>query len=383
MDLNVCIDVEQYVKKEKIGINLKNNQESYLYDLELVEKIKSSPTSFVFVFEYPEEIRDVVEVDIFSAFMFIGTHDTPSIPGTWNGIVLDEEDHQVKRKYTPIYIDVDKRLVHFLIRIYSPTDLYPDGGKFTRYLDKFLPTETITFMPLKQKYKLITDNTIKALGKRIEFDTLNIAAGGTGITPFIRLLNYYQDLPYDINLIYCNRSVEEIMLKGLFDKLASINKRLKITYLASSGVPSEDLVITRITEEIVSKKFINTEKAVCLFCGPPGFNDLFDNLNRFVAKAIVLSKLVKLRLAQPMLKGSVEDSNKSLSVSVKAVSFLTKIVPILKLAQALSNKSLVSSTVSKGTKKVGTVRLHNKEEQIWRVLRPGYEKQTKHLRWRK
>lgn len=108
-----------------------------------------------------------------------------------------------------------------------------------------------------------------------------------------------------------------------------------------------------------------------------------DGLNKFIAKAIVLSKLVKLRLSQPMLKGSVEDSNKSLSVSIKAVSFLSKIVPILKLSQALSNKSLISSTVSKGSKKIGTVRLHNKEEQIWRVLRPGYEKQTKHLRWRK
>lgn len=134
---------------------------------------------------------------------------------------------------------------------------------------------------------MISDNTIKVLSKKVEFDTLNIAAGGTGITPFIRLLNYYQDLPFDIHFIYSNRSVEEIMLKPLFDKLASINKRFEITYLASRGVSSEDVTISRITEEIVSKKFANTEKALCLFCGPPGFNDLlFDILTNLKFKNI-------------------------------------------------------------------------------------------------
>ncbi|BAM40270.1 NADH-cytochrome b5 reductase [Theileria orientalis strain Shintoku] len=378
------LDVEIYLKKEKIGINLKNIVDEYIYDLELVKKVKTSPTSFLFVFEYTEDIANIIEVDIFSAFVFIGTHHQPTVPGLWNNRPLEDQGGLVRRKYAPIYIDVDKRQIHFLIRIYRQSELYPDGGKLTRYLDDILVTEQVNITSWRSKHKVVSNNVIKSLATKVEFETLNLAAGGTGITPFVRLLNYYQDLPVDINLVYCNSSVEEIMLKQVFDKFADINKRLKVTYLVSKRErESEGVVEGRISQEVVEAKFENTEGALCLFCGPPGFNDLISHLNRFVAKAIVLSKLVKLRLAQPLLKGSVEDSNRSMSASIKAVGFLSKIVPILKMSQAWANKSPVSSTTALGARKKGSVRLHNREEQVWRVLRPGRERETKHLRWRK
>ncbi|UKK01980.2 NADH-cytochrome b5 reductase [Theileria orientalis] len=379
------LNLEIYLKKEKIGINLKNIVDEYIYELELVKKVKTSPTSFLFVFEYTEDIANIVEVDIFSAFVFIGTHQQPTVPGLWNKRPLEDQGGLVRRKYAPIYIDIDNRHIHFLIRIYHQTELYPDGGKLTRYLDDILITEQVNITGWRSKHKVINNNLIKSLATKVEFEKLNLAAGGTGITPFIRLLNYYQDIPVDINLVYCNRSVEEIMLKQLIDKFADINKRLKVTYLVSKKEREcEGVIEGRISEEIVETKFVNTEEALCLFCGPPGFNDLmFEILQKFVAKAIVLSKLVKLRMAQPLLKGSVEDSNRSMSASIKAVGFLSKIVPILKMSQAWANKSVVSSTATMGTKKTGSVRLHNREEQIWRVLRPGRERETKHLRWRK
>ncbi|UKJ90484.2 NADH-cytochrome b5 reductase [Theileria orientalis] len=390
------LDLEIYLKKEKIGINLKNIVDEYIYDLELVKKVKTSPTSFLFIFEYTEDIANIVEVDIFSAFVFIGTHQKPTLPGLWNNKPLEDQGGLVRRKYAPIYIDIDNRQIHFLIRIYHQTELYPDGGKLTRYLDDILITEQVNITGWRSKHKVINNNLIKSLATKVEFETLNLAAGGTGITPFVRLLNYYQDIPVDINLVYCNRSVEEIMLKQLIDKFADINKRLKVTYLVSKKEREcQGVIEGRISEEIVEAKLVNTERALCLFCGPPGFNDLMfeilqnlnhkmnNHLNRFVAKAIVLSKLVKLRLAQPLLKGSLEDSNRSMSASVKAVGFLSKIVPILKMSQAWANKSVVSSTATMGSKKTGSVRLHNREDQVWRVLRPGRERETKHLRWRK
>lgn len=106
-------------------------------------------------------------------------------------------------------------------------------------------------------------------------------------------------------------------------------------------------------------------------------------LTKFIVKSTVLAKLVKLRLSQHILKDGVNDSKKSLEVAIRATGILSRIVPILKIAQSLANKPVISSTGTSTPGKLGTTKFHNKEEPVWRILKPGFERETKHLRWRK
>ncbi|AFZ79481.1 hypothetical protein BEWA_023300 [Theileria equi strain WA] len=106
-------------------------------------------------------------------------------------------------------------------------------------------------------------------------------------------------------------------------------------------------------------------------------------LTKCIVKSTVLAKLVKLRLSQHILHDGVDNSKRSLEVAVRAASLLSRIVPVLKIAQSLANKPVLSSTGTSVNSKLGTTRFHNREENVWRLLKPGFEKETKHLKWRK
>ncbi|KAK2195557.1 hypothetical protein BdWA1_003233 [Babesia duncani] len=104
-------------------------------------------------------------------------------------------------------------------------------------------------------------------------------------------------------------------------------------------------------------------------------------LGQFIVKCTMLARLAKMRLEQPMINS--EGETKTLQIAFKAAGMLTRIVPILKFAQFISN---VPSVATKGRvigHEIGRVRLHNKSDPLWRVLQPGNERATKHLRWRK
>lgn len=119
-------------------------------------------------------------------------------------------------------------------------------------------------------------------------------------------------------------------------------------------------------------------------------------MEKFIAKATILAKMAAMRLNKPIATASKKDE-KSLEASIRAVAMLQKIIPILQTAQVFYHKSLIPSrgrllgsdatgaeTVSaENAVKKPMERLHNLHEQEWRILRPGMERDTRHLRWRK
>ncbi|GIX63277.1 NADH-cytochrome b5 reductase [Babesia caballi] len=108
--------------------------------------------------------------------------------------------------------------------------------------------------------------------------------------------------------------------------------------------------------------------------------------------------MAALRLNRPMAVEGKTDA-KSLEASIRAAALLQRVVPILEMAQVLHHKSPVASVgrivggdngagVSNGGepalgRRKPLERFHNVHEQEWRVLRPGMERETRHLRWRK
>ncbi|GFE54869.1 ribose-phosphate pyrophosphokinase, putative [Babesia ovis] len=121
-------------------------------------------------------------------------------------------------------------------------------------------------------------------------------------------------------------------------------------------------------------------------------------MKKFIAKATILARMAAMRLNRPL---AVEGRNdeKSLEASIMAVSLLKKGVGIMETAQAIHHKSPVASVgrlvgaadaqVADGSDNTRNgiakpiERVHNLHEQEWRVLKPGKERETRHLRWRK
>ncbi|AFZ79480.1 NADH-cytochrome B5 reductase, putative [Theileria equi strain WA] len=281
------LDLNLYLEKEAgyIGRDCSTNNE--ICEIKLVKRTRVSPTAHLFVFGYPQEIKGAVEVGAFGHFLFSGHLLESATPGFWNAVKLENGEKEVKRKYTPIYIDAAKRQIHFLIRIYGPCEEFPDGGKFTRFLDKLEVQDSLKVIPWKPKYRLVEEAVIRVLGRRLEYKVLNLIAAGTGITPFVRLLTHYQNTPVSVNLIYCNRSIEEIMLKELFDTLTCSNSNIRVRYLvysrkdySESGSIADSPSISRciINKEIISEVLEVAEKSVTLYCGPPKFCDLVKEL---------------------------------------------------------------------------------------------------------
>ncbi|GBE60664.1 NADH-cytochrome b5 reductase, putative [Babesia ovata] len=110
--------------------------------------------------------------------------------------------------------------------------------------------------------------------------------------------------------------------------------------------------------------------------------------------------MAAIRLNRP-LAAAGKDDRMSLETSLRATALLQKVVPILETAQVLHHKRPVASvgrlSCDVGAEKLSNdksgapaqgkakaiERLHNIREQEWRVLRPGMERETRHLRWRK
>uniref|UniRef100_A0A0G4HYT2 Uncharacterized protein n=1 Tax=Chromera velia CCMP2878 TaxID=1169474 RepID=A0A0G4HYT2_9ALVE len=134
----------------------------------------------------------------------------------------------------------------------------------------------------------------------------------------------------------------------------------------------------------------------------------------FFARATVLSNLLQSRLAVPLLyplntgamtargadapkeeknnpiasqKWQRDELAKGLSLMTPAIVGMTKIVHILKAANALSHhRGGVARRVyvqRKRTARDGRESLHLLRPQVWRLLKPGDENRTRHLKWRR
>jgi cytochrome b involved in lipid metabolism/ferredoxin-NADP reductase len=213
----------------------------------------------------------------------------------------------VLRSYTPVCGSKGGRTLYFAIKTYESPK-----GLMSRHVCEALPKAMPPFVFVSEPQWANGFNP-KTLSK---IDHLTIFAAGTGITPFVSIVNAWLDdklrrggmagdgEPFSIQLICCNRTREDILLLDDLEKLASCDSCQSACLTrfgsllvgqdvlppeAASGMPQEtvplrvDVAHALSQDSKVSTGRINLETVasmnICkgknrtvMICGPPGFN---------------------------------------------------------------------------------------------------------------
>ncbi|KNG76809.1 NADH-cytochrome b5 reductase [Plasmodium falciparum IGH-CR14] len=214
------------------------------------------------------------------------------IKGKWNNNDDKEKNlKQISRSYTQYILTKRKKHVHFIIRVYYPDDEYIDGGKMSIQLNKLNNNDEIDINGPFGLLEYKGNNELLHLSKSVKIKKhIVMIAGGTGMTPFFRLINHLlltkeKELPSDpvyITFIYANRNENEILLKSIFDDYENRFENFKRVYSVDKCLNTNQMGnfenIGFINEELLRKYVLKYEKlnievknkdTLILLCGPP------------------------------------------------------------------------------------------------------------------
>ena len=108
---------------------------------------------------------------------------------------------------------------------------------------------------------------------------LLMIAGGSGITPVMSMLRSAFDgdnTNFSVELIYCNRSKNDIIFKQSIDQLCNqYPNHLKVHYINSSDLMAESGATGRLTPSMIKALVLNPiECTHCYICGPEGLKNM-------------------------------------------------------------------------------------------------------------
>lgn len=198
-------------------------------------------------------------------------------------LIANIEDELVIRAYTPVSSDENTGYVDLVIKVYKRNvhPKFPNGGKMSQHVDELKIGDTITFRgPTgKLQYQGNGKFSIKRLRKEpaieVQVDTLNMIAGGTGITPMLQLVREILSHPTEkhikMSLLFANQTENDILLRNELDELAGKNgEQFKVWYTVdqasdlwqfSTGFVNADMIKAHLYEP--------TKNVITLMCGPP------------------------------------------------------------------------------------------------------------------
>lgn len=118
-----------------------------------------------------------------------------------------------------------------------------------------------------------------------KWDHVGMIAGGTGFTPMLQIIRHALTEPLEpgkvdktrLSMLYCNRTENHILLKGMFDLLAKeFPKRFRMFYTVDSPVNAKEWArqpnsyVGYVTEEMVKATMPSpSEKnSIVMLCGP-------------------------------------------------------------------------------------------------------------------
>ncbi|KAI9288442.1 hypothetical protein BC943DRAFT_272989, partial [Umbelopsis sp. AD052] len=164
----------------------------------------------------------------------------------------------VFRPYTPISAEGDLGHVDIVVKQYK-------DGTASKYIHALKPGDKIKALgPVgNSQYHA---NAYKSIG---------MIAGGSGITPMFQLLRKIIDNSEDktkVNLLYCNRTEADILLRDELETMAAKNpERLQITYCLSQPPPEWEQESGRVSLDMVKKHMPEPSSDTKVFvCGPDG-----------------------------------------------------------------------------------------------------------------
>lgn len=205
----------------------------------LIQKTVLSPNSAIYRFGLPRP-TDVLGLPI-------GQH--VSVMAEING-------KEVMRSYTPTTSDAHKGYFDLLIKTY-PT------GNISKHVGGLTVGSTVKVRGPKGAFKY-EPNMVK---------TINMIAGGTGITPMYQIMTAIAKNPADktqVNLIYANVNEEDILLREEIDALAAECPNIKVHYVLNNPPEAWKGSVGFVTPEIITANtFPVSDDVKLLLCGPP------------------------------------------------------------------------------------------------------------------
>lgn len=198
-------------------------------------------------------------------------------------LIATIEDELVIRAYTPVSSDENTGYVDLVIKVYKRNvhPKFPNGGKMSQYVDELKIGDTIAFRgPTgKLQYSGGGKFSIKRLRKEpaaeVEVDTVNMIAGGTGITPMLQLareiLSHPAVNPIKISLLFANQTENDILLRNELDELAEKHgEQFKVWYTVDQASNSWKYSTGFVNADMIKDSlYAPTKKVITLMCGPP------------------------------------------------------------------------------------------------------------------
>ncbi|KFY15819.1 hypothetical protein V492_01748 [Pseudogymnoascus sp. VKM F-4246] len=213
--------------------------------LPLTKKELLAPDTYRFVFALPTS--DTV------LGLPIGQH--VSIRGLVDGKL-------VSRSYTPVSNNTDRGVLELIVRCYAK------GALTNVYLRELQLGDEVEFRGPKGGIRYQPGMCEK----------MDMVAGGTGITPMYQLIRAVCENPRDtteINLIYANRTEQDILLRDELDNFArKYPRNLKIFYVLEQTPVKWNGGSGYVTKEMMEERFAVSSPTTKVFlCGPPPMVD--------------------------------------------------------------------------------------------------------------
>lgn len=198
-------------------------------------------------------------------------------------LIANIDDEVVIRAYTPVSSDENTGYVDLVIKVYKRNihPKFPSGGKMSQYVDELKIGDKITFRGPTGKLQYFGKGkfSIKRLRKEpaveIIVDTVNMIAGGTGITPMLQLVREIISHPNEnhikMSLLFANQTENDILLRKELDELTSKHgTQFKVWYTVDQAGDSWEYSTGFVNADMIKAHlFKPTNKCITLMCGPP------------------------------------------------------------------------------------------------------------------
>jgi ferredoxin-NADP reductase len=113
-----------------------------------------------------------------------------------------------------------------------------------------------------------------------EHEKICLLSGGIGITPFMSICKYCTDkrLNTKVNLLYGNRSENDIVFRKEFESMQKQNPNLKLVFTINEATSGWKGATGFINTELIKKEIPDYKENVFYTCGPPAMVEAMEKL---------------------------------------------------------------------------------------------------------
>jgi len=188
----------------------------------------------------------------------------------------------VMRAYTPTSSDFDIGYFDLVIKVYSPTAAFPEGGKMSQHLGRLSVGDTVDVKGPLGHVTYEGRGHLSISHSPVLVKKFSMLCGGTGITPMFQVIAAVLRDPEDTTemfILYANRTEDDMLLRPELDAMAAAHPdRLHLRHVLSRpklATATAGVVFGRISSEMICSFLPSGSEAgvVALLCGPQALLD--------------------------------------------------------------------------------------------------------------